>query len=157
MPRCRICNDLRAIDVLAKVWNGSLSLREAAKELNVSYPMLWHHVRFHETAQSGQKPTRTDTLEILEEITNILKQRLDEMKNLPIGPIHERMLTQNIEVLRRTLMDLERLTGRLRAAPLIQLQQVTIHYEALLSFLTTELCESCKLRIMQFLEKQVTT
>jgi len=155
MPECSICRNPQAAGVIARIYTNELTIREAARMLDVSYPMLWHHLRFHEgKARADIKPDEElDALAILREIALILKERLDQLRNLPIGFTHERMITSDIRELRCTLMDLERLAGRLRTAPIIQFQQINILYEKVLTFLTRELCEECKSKVKNFLRE----
>jgi len=152
---CRVCKDPRAPEILQRVYNEDLTIADAARMLGVSYQLLWRHMRYHEVSDKKAVELDIDALQLLKEITFILKDRLDEVKNLPTGLlINERMVTMLTRDLRETIMDLERLTGRLRTAPLIQLQQIHIHYEKLLAFITRSLCSSCRKKVAKWLEHE---
>jgi len=150
---CSVCRNPKAPEILAKVWNEEMTLADAARHLGVSYQLLWHHMRFHEGRKPAETSADVDAIAVLREITDILKERLDQLRGLPVGiVVNERMITMLTRDLRETIMDLERLTGRLRSAPLIQLQQINVHYEQLLTFIVRELCSECRKKARKWLE-----
>jgi len=150
--RCAVCNHPKANEILAKLYDEKITLEDAARELGVSPKTLWRHLKYHVT-DSDVVDREIDPLKLLEELTLLLKERLDALKGTKKGVyVHERMIAMLVREIRETLMDIEKLSGRLQAAPLIQLQQINVQYEKLLAFITTELCEECRKKVIRFLE-----
>ena len=150
---CPVCFHPRAEEVLRRVRNGEITLKQAAQILGVTYRQLWNHTRFHMGRTKEIRETDVDALEVLQEITKILKGRLEELRHLDISPSNERAIVAVCDSLRKTIMDLERLAGRLQAAPIIQLQKITVHYEYLLQLITSELPKEYQERILKKLEE----
>jgi len=149
---CAVCNHPKADEILAKLLDERITMEDAARELGVSTKTLWRHLKYHVTDADVYKGD-IDPLKLLEELALLLKERLDALKGTKKGVyVHERMIAMLVREIRETLMDLERLSGRLKAAPLIQLQQINIQYEKLLAFITTELCEECRKKVIRYLE-----
>jgi len=141
----------KVLAVLPKVIAGQLTVEEAARIAEVSP----HTIRRYLRQETQTTETNVDALAILQDIVNTLKERLDRMKLVPTSDLqHEKVFLMEVKEIRNTLMDLERLAGRLKAAPLIQLQQINVHYEKLLAFITTELCPECRKRVKEWLASQ---
>ena len=150
---CQVCRHPRRAEIVAAVQQEHMSIEEGARTLGVSKTVLWRHLRFHEVTDADVLQGKFDSLEILCEIASILRQRLQEVKNLPAGTlVNERILELVTRNLRQTIMDIEQLTGRLRTAPLIQLQQVYINYEKMLTVVLQNLCPDCQRKVRQALE-----
>jgi hypothetical protein len=152
MPECSVCKHPKAPEVVAKVKAGTLTIEDAAKELGVSYPLMWRHLRYHEVTDQQVLSGDIDTFGLLKELVTVLKRWLDEAKQLSPTVGNARILDVVVRNMRQTLMDIETLTGRLRTAPLIQLQQVNIQYEKLTAFLLTQTCPECRKKTAEFLQ-----
>lgn len=150
---CAVCRHPRRFEVVDAIRQEQMSIEEGAKELGVSKSLLWRHIRFHETTDADVLRQKIDSLEILAEIADLLRQRLQEVKSLPTGTlVNEKIVETVTRNLRQTVMDIEQLAGRLRSAPLIQLQQVYINYERVLAVVLKDLCPVCQAKVLQTLE-----
>jgi len=151
---CPICKDPRAHQIIQQIRNNEISIADGAKLLGVKYRVLWNHLRAHEPKEVDQlRETSIDTLELLESIAIVLRKKLIDLEEMEVRPTTISALAKVCDSLRHTCMDIERLTGKLRTAPLIQLQKITIHYEVLLQIISTELCPLCRKKVLTKLEE----
>jgi len=153
MPEeCSLCSDPRTPEVLYRVQKGEITLQEAARILGVSYKMLWRHVRYHEQLKLPETYA-TDALQVLGEIKQTLLDILRVLKERSYDHETIRDIAVAARELRNTILDIEKVSGRLRSAPLVQLQQINILYEELVAFMATELCEECRKKVLVKLKK----
>jgi len=147
---CKVCQLPDAPEIVRRIKANEISIAEGAKLLGVSYRELWLHLK--NCVVDKPRETSVDTLQLLEELLRILRQKLLELDRMEVSTANISALAKVADSLRKTCMDIERLTGKLRAAPLIQLQKITIHYENLLQIISTELCPECRRKVLKKLE-----
>ena len=162
MPRqCPVCSHPRGPEVLRKVFEGQLTLRDAARELGVSYPYIWRCYNYHFKVRASDKGVdliprddeEIEEIEYAEELKQLihkLKRKVNEVLDDP--SIRDRP-TAWIRQFRGVIRDLAELEGRLQKAPLIQLTQYNIRFEQLTAFLMKDLCDNCKRKAIKFLEE----
>ena len=147
---CPICSHPKRAEVEAAVKSGELTITKAAKMFGADYTTTWRH--FKECLKEPiENREFEDNLMILREIICRLNDRVQDLEDLPTDLISVRMLTNLTKELRNGIKDLAELEGQFRASPLIQLNQITIQYEHLTSFLFTQLCPECKLKLSSHL------
>lgn len=163
MPKqCPVHTHPKGPVVLRKVFDGQMDLRDAARELDISYPMVWRCYNYHYKIEAGSGSTsislkeeadlsEAEFTEDLKEIIRSLKEKVHAVledssaKDRPTAWIHQ---------FRGAIRDLAELEGKLQKAPLIQLTQLNIQFEKLTTFIISQLCPECQKKVMQYLEEE---
>ena len=160
MPRpCPIHNSPKGPEVLRRVFEGVLDLRAAARELDVSYPLMWRCYNYHYKMKASAKGVslelkeseEMEEVEFTEDLKGIiqkLKHKVDEVLSDP--SVRDRP-TAWIHQFRGCIRDLAELEGKLQRAPLIQLTQLNVQFEHLTTFLIRDLCEDCREKAAKFI------
>jgi len=133
-----------------QVLQGKLKLGTAAALLGVSKEMLWYHIQHHELQPEEQEPLPENLEEVLEDIAKKLRQRLNYLFSLSVTPQNEKTICTVISQMRGLIMDIARLTRRLRAQPMVQVLVMQKLQTAILSIL----CPECKKRVLEYLEQE---
>ena len=148
---CKLDNHPGIVDVETSVKEGTMTITEAARELDCSYQEAWKH--FKECLEVPVEQIEFDGyLAILRELVIKLKTRVDSLDLTPTNPSSVKMITALVHQLRGLVGNLAELEGRLSRSPMLQLTQINIKYNKLTAFMFSNLCDDCKLKLADQLE-----
>jgi len=126
----------------------------------MSYQMVWKHFREHVqvNVRNGQiviqqiKPEE-DYISVLQNLMEDLRRMITDLKNEPTNQSTVKMKTELVREIRGLIRDLCTLEGTIKRGPLIQLNQLNVQFEFLIAYLATNLCDECKHKVTEYLEK----
>jgi len=149
---CKLCKHPRIGEIEGLVKAGRLDIADASRELDAHYQETWKH--FNECIKPPTEEKEfQEYLSILRELVMKLKHRIDDIEDVPTNLLSVKMLTSLIKELRGVVRDLGTLEGRLQSGTLIQLTNITVRYEKLTSLMFSNLCDNCRMSLIQELEK----
>jgi len=158
--KCKICKDPRSSQWAADLFLGKRTVENIARDAGVSYQVAWKHFREHVQVniENGQivlqkLAEEENYVEVLKNLMTDLRTMVTDLKEEPTNQSTVRMKTELIREIRGLIRDMCTLEGTISKGPLIQLNQLTIQFEYLMSYLATDLCGSCRQKIMDHLEK----
>jgi len=160
MKDCRICR----ADAEGRKWTmdvlvGKKSVHEMAKYFGVTEEEVWQHID-HINPEELKMKVRKETgsekvMEKLESMIDILSEKVDELMFI-WNPDSQRIsdLTKLVKELRGALMDYAEIIGEIqRGQVVVQVQQVEHQIEQIIDILMSEVCDSCRERVLQRLEE----
>lgn len=142
--------DISAVEDAVKA--GTMTIQEASIELDASYQETWRH--FKDCVQVPVEQIEFEGyLAIMRELVLKLKNRVDELDTTPTNLSSVKMVTALVQQIRGLISNLAELEGRLQRSPMLKLTQINVKYNQLTSFMFSELCEICKLKLSTRLEE----
>lgn len=161
MTDCEVCTHPHAHEVMAKVFQGVATYVDAARMLNLAPELVWKCFANHWEAQvnNGAVTLKAiDDADNIEDFVVLLRKairhfidRLNEALQLPVSPYNEGAVTKLSAELRALMRDILEFQGKLQSAPAIQLTIIQMQMTKLTAFLTTELCDSDKEKLLKIL------
>jgi len=149
-----------------QVKKGEITQEEAAAKLGVSYSYFNKHYAHHipnEVAIAAMPMAQQlakeeiNTLQILENKLQKMSERLDHWLQTPISvPQVEAAIKMLSSEVRAYIEVIEKLHGNLQTSPLVQLNQINVEMQKIDRLVFEELCPSCKVRVANRLEKEIT-
>jgi hypothetical protein len=151
---------------MSRVFAGDLTYVEAAKLFNLPSEVVFACFTNHWQMESSEtgislKPippleTSDDFVAHLRGLLKKFTKRLDEaMKTLEISAYNESAVTRLSAELRACMRDILEFEGKLKSAPVIQLNYLQVQMTNLTSFLFSELCEHDRQKLMERLPELV--
>ena len=150
---CKACQDPQHTDVEREVWKCTIGVAEAAKRVGMSYEQYWVHLKFHGT--EFEKVDLEDPHAVLNYLVRKLKTRIDTLVTLPIGsgnPALEKSVSGQIRLMKDLVMDIAKLTHQIETSPQIQIQNIVISQQNLVTAVLSDVCPECKNKLFKYLE-----
>lgn len=161
MPDCTVCAHPRAFEIMAKVFKGELTYVEAAKILRLPTSTVWHCFSEHwavETDGEHVSLKAVQQAETVEDFVGLLRksikkfiQRLNSAMEMPVSAYNESAVTRLSAELRALMRDILEFEGKLKGAPLVQLNVLQVQMTKLTAFLFSELCPADREKLMKAL------
>jgi len=151
MSPCKVCSHKENWSVTNAFLRGEIDMYEAARRLDTSYDVFWHHIKKCLKKESEQIEGKGYS-EILDDLFKKLTIRCNELLALPVNPSNERMLRLSVQSIMDVMSRISQLKG-LVSQPFLQLNQLTVQFNKITSFLVTELCPRCKSKVIKFVEE----
>jgi len=151
-----------AFSVMSRVFKGDLTYTDAAKELDLPAPTVWHcftnHwkveyedekiiIKLKEAEESG------DYLIILKTLVMRFEARVLEALKLPIAAYNERAVTSLSGELRALMRDILEYECKIQTGAFVQLTIIQTQMTKLTGFLLSTLCADDRQRLAKFLEE----
>jgi len=146
---------------MAKVFAGDLTYVEAAKIFQLPTSTVWHCFANHWEVQhdNGRVSLKAvEQAETVEDFVGLLRKsikqfiaRLNNAMDLPVSAYNESAVTRLSAELRALMRDILEFEGKLRTAPLVQLNLLQIQLTKLTDFLVRDLCETDREKLMKAL------
>jgi len=143
---CRVCDHPQGAFVTQQILLGKMTIDEGARLLNVSYQLMWKHLREH---LEEPKIDVREPIEILKRLIEVLEERIDTLCLMKVSPGYESALARHINCIRELIRLICELEGKLKKAPLVQLQ---VEFKQLTSFFATQLCPMCRRKYIEWAE-----
>jgi len=151
--KCSVCSHPRGFEITNQVLLGELDIYSAARELDVTYDVMWKHIRDHIKREFEKEVPKGDYAEVLDELMTKLVVRVKHLLALPVAIENERIISWHIRSINEIINRIAQLRGMIQQAPLVKLTQLTVQVNKITSFLVTNLCEECKQKVIRFLEE----
>ena len=143
---CKLDNHRNIVEVEAAVKDGTMTINEAALELDCTYQEAWRH--FKECLNVPIEQIEFEGyLNILRQLVVKMNGRVNDLELTPTNPASVKMVTALVKEIRGLISKLAELEGRMSRSPMLQLTQVNVKFNRLTSFMFNELCDECKLKL----------
>lgn len=149
---CKLCRHPRIAEIEALHRAGKITIEDASRELSASYQETWAHFN-RCLAPLADEDAFEVYLNLMRELVNKLKDRVDDLDETPTTIVSVKMLTALVKELRGLIRDLGALEGRIQSGAIIQLNQVSDKYQKLTGIMFSGLCESCRAQMIAELER----
>lgn len=159
MVDCKVCQHPLAFSIMTKVFAGEMTYLAAAKELDLPVPTVWHCFAEHwqvEATDNGTVLKPVEQLETVEDFTNYLKillkrfiTRINSAMQLSVSAYNESAVTKLSAEFRALMRDILEFEGKLKTAPLVQLNILQAQMTKLTAFLFSELCETDRAKLLK--------
>ena len=145
---CKVCSHPRAFEIMSKVFNGTIGYVEASQELDLPQRTVWHCFANHwqmETTENGvtlqlkRAETTDDYVSLLNGMIKRFIAKLDLALKEEITPANVGSMTKLSTECRSLMHDILEFQGKLKSAPLIQLNIMQVQMTKLTSWLLTNL------------------
>lgn len=157
-PPCVVCSHPQGEEITDALAAGTLTVHDAANMLGTDFDTVWTHFQKHlrvpkktdvPTSIPGETISVDEMISTLTYLLGRLRARVDlYLSGSAIGE-NDRTAAQLVRELRGLTTDIALLQGKLSNLPLQKIDDLTKSIESINSFMATELCDSCKLRLAE--------
>ena len=158
MTDCKVCAHPRALEIMQRVFAGSLTYTQAAKELHLPIPTVWNCFKEHWQTEitedkiilkMKQAKTTEDYVEILKDLIERFITRLNTAMGQPVTAYNDRAVTTLSKELRSLMRDILEFQGKLRVGPLVQLTVLQAQFTKLTSLIFSDFCAECQMKLLK--------
>ena len=156
---CQVCEHPKAFEIMSRVFSGDLTYVTAARMMNIPASTVWHCFANHWQVEASdgvvtlkavaQLETTDDFVKRLRETLKRFILRLDQAMDMPVSAYNESAVTRLSAELRALMRDILEFEGKLRAAPLVQLNVLQVQFNKLTSLIFSEFCEADREKLMK--------
>jgi len=145
---CKVCSHPKAFEVMSKVFNGDLTYVDAAKRLDMDSRTVWNCFANHwqmqateegVTLQLREAKGTDDYVDILDGMIKRFIKKLDIALKQEVTPMNVGAMTKLSTECRSLMRDILDFQGKLKSAPLIQLNIMQIQMTKLTNWLLANL------------------